>query len=158
FPAVAALCAPRPLLLGNSDADEIFPVPGYRRLADKVRRIYDLYCASRKFVLLETTGPHKDTTELRAGAVRWLNRWLKADAGLVTVGEFKPLPPQELKVLAATPEDALNKRVQDFFLKPASLELPHAPGVAKEWWQGERTALQTALNEKVFRNWPAQPP
>ena len=30
FPMVAALCAPRPLLLGNSDADSIFPVPGYR--------------------------------------------------------------------------------------------------------------------------------
>jgi Prolyl oligopeptidase family len=158
FPLVAALCAPRPLLLGNSDADEIFPVPGYRRLADKVRRIYDLYGASRKFVLLETTGPHKDTPELRAGAFRWLNRWLKDDAGPVREGGFKPLPPQELKVLAATPEDALNKRIQDFFLKPASLELPHAPGVAKEWWQGERIALETALKEKVFRDWPAQPP
>ena len=158
FPMVAALCAPRPLLLGNSDADEIFPVPGYRRLADKVRRIYDLYGASRKFVLLETTGPHKDTPELRAGAFRWLNRWLKDDAHPVTEEEFKPLPPQELKVLAANPEDAINKRVQDLFVKPASLELPHAPGVAKEWWQGERAALQTALKAKVFRNWPAQPP
>jgi Prolyl oligopeptidase family len=158
FPLVAALCAPRPLLLGNSDADEIFPVPGYRRLADKVRRIYDLYGASRKFVLLETTGPHKDTPELRAGAFRWLNRWLKDDAGPVAEAEFKALPPQELKVLAATPEDALNKRIQDFFLKPATLELPHAPGVAKEWWQGERAALETALKEKVFCNWPPQPP
>jgi dienelactone hydrolase len=158
FPMVAALCAPRPLLLGNSDADEIFPVPGYRRLADKVRRIYDLYGASRKFVLMETTGPHKDTPELRAGTFRWLNRWLKDDADPVTEAEFKPLPPQELKVLSAAPEDAINKRVQDLFVKPANLELPHAPGVAREWWQGERAALQTALKEKVFRNWPAQPP
>ena len=44
-----ALCAPRPLLLGNSDQDEIFPVPGYRRLADKVRRIYELYGAADHF-------------------------------------------------------------------------------------------------------------
>src|SRR5207253_2091076 len=46
FPMVAALCAPRPLLLGNSDADDIFPVSGYRRLADKVRRIYELVGAA----------------------------------------------------------------------------------------------------------------
>src|SRR5207248_9430484 len=49
FPQVAALCAPRPLLLGNSTADYIFPVPGYRRLVDKVRRIYDLYGAGENF-------------------------------------------------------------------------------------------------------------
>src|SRR5262249_20627206 len=49
FPLVAALCAPRPLLLGNSDADTIFPVPGYRRLAEKVRKVYDLYGADNKF-------------------------------------------------------------------------------------------------------------
>ena len=35
FPLVAALAAPRPVLLGNSDVDDIFPTPGYRRLADK---------------------------------------------------------------------------------------------------------------------------
>ena len=66
FPMVAALCAPRPLLLGNSDKDEIFPVPSYRRLAAKVRNIYDLYGAGDKFALLETEGPHQDTPELRS--------------------------------------------------------------------------------------------
>src|SRR5262249_17775814 len=43
FDVVLALCAPRPLLLGNSDEDEIFPVPGYRSLAERARRVYDLY-------------------------------------------------------------------------------------------------------------------
>ena len=80
FPMVAALCAPRPLMLGNSDKDDIFPIPGYRRLADKARKIYDLYGASEKFVLLETSGPHKDTPELRSGAFRWMNKWLKNDS------------------------------------------------------------------------------
>src|SRR5262249_30275733 len=77
FPEVAALCAPRPLMLGNSDADGIFPVPGYRRLAEKVRRVYDLYGAGDKFIVVETEGPHKDTPELRLAAYRWLNRCLK---------------------------------------------------------------------------------
>ena len=56
FATVAALVAPRPLLLGNSDEDDIFPVPGYRRLAEKVRKIYDLYGAGSKFVLSGDAG------------------------------------------------------------------------------------------------------
>ncbi len=84
FAMVVALCAPRPLMLGNSDADDIFPVPGYRRLADKAQRIYELYGAGDKFALLETKGPHKDTPELRRGAYRWMNRWLKDDTSEVT--------------------------------------------------------------------------
>ena len=54
FATVAALCAPRPLLLGNSDADDIFPVAGYRRVAEKARKVYALYGAEEKFQLLET--------------------------------------------------------------------------------------------------------
>ncbi len=79
FGRVMALCAPRPLLLGNSDTDDIFPVAGYRRPAAKAKRIYELYDAADHFALLETKGPHKDTPELRLGAYRWMNRWLKND-------------------------------------------------------------------------------
>ena len=53
FATVAALCAPRPLMLANSDADEIFPVAGYQDLAERVRKIYKLYGAEDKFALLE---------------------------------------------------------------------------------------------------------
>ena len=58
-------------------------MPGYRRMADKVSKVYELYGAEEKFALLETKGPHKDTPELRAGAFRWMNRWLKDDTGEV---------------------------------------------------------------------------
>ena len=78
FPtSVAALCAPRPLMLGNSDADEIFPSRLPPPLRQGAYRIYDLYVsAGDKFVLLETKGPHKDTPELlRRGAFTWLNKW-----------------------------------------------------------------------------------
>ena len=105
FPTVAALCAPRPLLLGNSDADDIFPVPGYRRLADKVRRLYALLGASEKFALLETKGPHKDTPELRLGAYRWMNRWLTGNNAEVTEPERPRLTPAQLKVLDHRPDD-----------------------------------------------------
>jgi hypothetical protein len=158
FDVVLALCAPRPVLLGNSDADEIFPVPGYRHLADKAKRIYELYDAKDKFKLMETTGPHKDTPELRLGAYRWMNRWLKNDTGPATDEPRPKFEPKQLKVFDKLPDDQINTTVQETFIKPARIEMPQAPEVAKEWWKGEEEKLRTALTEKVFRGWPEKPP
>jgi hypothetical protein len=157
FPLVAALCAPRPLMLGNSNADEIFPMPGYRRLVDKVRRIYDLYGAGDKFVLLETAGPHKDTPELRLGAFRWMNRWLNPGAPEVTEQERPRFTPAQLKVFDHLPDDAVNATIQDTFIKPAQPRLPQVPAVAREWWTGLRQQWLEDLKAKVFPGWPSEP-
>ncbi|HJZ94575.1 MAG TPA: prolyl oligopeptidase family serine peptidase [Gemmataceae bacterium] len=158
FPMVAALVAPRPLLLGNSDQDEIFPVPGYHRLAEKVRKIYELYGAGNKFALLETKGKHEDTPELRLGAFRWMNRWLKNDSSEVTEDKFERFTPQELKVLEKTPEGQVNTTIQDLLIRPADIELPKSPDVTRSWWPGEKVKLEAALKGKVFRGWPAKVP
>ena len=158
FPLVAALCAPRPLLLGNSDADDIFPLPSYRRLADKVRKVYDLYGASEKFALLETKGPHKDTPELRKGINEWMNRWLKQDRSEATEPDRPRLAPKQLKVLNRTPDDAGNATVHEFFLKPAHVELPESAAVTKEWWAGKNKEWMQVLRDKVFRGWPEPAP
>jgi hypothetical protein len=158
FPMVAALIAPRPLLLGNSDVDDIFPVPGYRGLADKVHRIYDLYGAGERFTLLETAGPHKDSPELRQGAFRWLNRWLKDQDGPVTEEERPRFTPQQLKVLPRAPEDALNATIHEYFIKPAKLDLPESAEVTRAWWEGKRPELMKELKEKVFAGWPSREP
>jgi hypothetical protein len=158
FPLVAALCAPRPLMLGNSDVDDIFPVPGYRRLADKVRRIYDLYGAGDKFVLLETKGPHKDTPELRQGAFQWMNRWLKKETGPITDPNVPRLTPQQLRVFDHLPADAINATIHETFIKPAQPDLPQVPAVAREWWTGRRREWMQNLRDNVFHGWPDQPP
>lgn len=158
FAQVAALCAPRPLLLGNSDADAIFPVAGYRRMAEKVRRIYDLYGAGDKFALLETVGPHKDTPELRRGAYRWMNRWLQGDASDVTEPEPQRFTPQQLKVFDRFPDDAANATIHESFLRPAHPELPRVAEVARQWWGGQSQEWLHALRERVFRCWPDNPP
>lgn len=160
FPMVAALCAPRPLLLGNSDVDDIFPVPGYRRLADKVRRIYDLYDARDRFALLETKGPHKDTPELRQGAFAWLNRWLKNETNPITGDrDDKRFTPQQLKVYPKQPpEDALNVAIQEVFIQPARPTLPRQADVVKVWWPAQAEEWRQALQDKVFRGWPQEPP
>ena len=48
YPLVAALVAPRPLLISNSDKDTIFPLDGVLRVHEKVRRIYKLYGAEKQ--------------------------------------------------------------------------------------------------------------
>jgi hypothetical protein len=158
FTQVMALCAPRPLLLGNSDADDIFPTAGYRRMAAKVRRIYDLYSAGDRFDLLETSGPHKDTSELRLGAYRWMNRWLKGDNTEPTENEPVRFEPRQLKVFDRFPDDAINATIHESFIRPAHPELPHVPEVARQWWAGQSKEWMNTLRERVFGGWPRQAP
>lgn len=155
FAKVAAMIAPRPVLLGNSDADDIFPVPGYRRIAEKTRRIYELYGAGEKFALLETKGAHTDTLELRAGAFRWLNRWLKSDNSEVKDPDaLTKLLPEQLRVFPKLPEDQRNTTIQESFVRAAQIELPKSAEVARNWWPGKREELLKELKEHTFRNWP----
>jgi cephalosporin-C deacetylase-like acetyl esterase len=158
FPSVAALVAPRPLLLGNSDKDDIFPVPGYRRLAEKTRKIYELYGAGSKFALLETQGKHEDTPELQRGEYRWMCKWLKGEDKEFAIEPFEKIPPQELKVLDKTPEDQINTTIQESFIKPADIELPKSADVIRSWWPGEKAKLETALRDNVFGGWQTRRP
>jgi dienelactone hydrolase len=158
FAQVAALCAPRPVLLGNSDADDIFPVAGYKDLAARVRKIYALYGVEEKFGLLETKGPHKDTPELRVGEYAWMNRWLKGDTSEIEDEERPKIDKRDLKVFASIPEDAANKYIQETFIKPARPELPRSPEVVKEWWKSKQREWLDLLREKVFHGWTTNPP
>jgi hypothetical protein len=157
FGLVAALCAPRPLMLGNSTADGIFPVHGYRPVADKARKIYELYDAADKFTLLETAGPHKDTPELRLGAYGWMNRWLKNDTRPVTEVERPRFTPQELKVLPAIPRDSRNALIQESFIPSATAPALPENDVAP-WWEQQQREWKKALTEKVFSGWTTTPP
>jgi cephalosporin-C deacetylase-like acetyl esterase len=157
YTLVLALCAPRPMLLGNSDADVIFPVPGYRRMAGKVKHLYEVLGAKECFALLETKGPHKDTPELRYGAFRWMNRWLVGDDRPIKEPDRPLLKPQQLRVFDRAPGDAINDVLHERFRRPAKLEMPQG-AVAREWWKGKAPELKKALRERCFRGWPEKPP
>ena len=151
FATVAALCAPRPLLLGNSDKDDIFPVEGYRRLAEKVNKVYALYDAAEKFQLLETKGPHGDSPELLAGINGWMNRWLKGDSTAdVKATLEKRFKPAELKVFATLPEKRVNETIDDTLI-------PKAKFVEKDW-PAQAEKLREALKSHVFGGWAKNPP
>jgi len=155
YPAVAALMAPRPLLLANSDRDGIFPLDGVVRTYCQVRRIYELFHAGDSLGLNIVPGPHKDTQDLQVPAFRWFNKYLKHDP-LALVGEAaeKRFQPQELKVFAQLPADSLNATIQETFV--AAAPVPAVPDSVPQW-QSLRDGWLTALAQKSFRAWPDKP-
>jgi hypothetical protein len=120
YPLVAALVAPRPLLICNSDKDSIFPLDGVMRLHEKVRRIYDLYGATDKLGLIITEGPHRDTQELQLPVFRWFNRFLKGEQPLVEMAAVPMFTGQQLKVFESLPADEITSKCYENFTRVAS--------------------------------------
>jgi len=153
YPLVAALVAPRPLLISNSDKDRIFPLDGVVRLHSKVREIYSLYDAEKNLGLNITEGPHQDTQELRIHAFVWFNRFLKGQNPLIDKPAVSFFEPEQLKVFDELPTDQINTQIHESFVPKATQ--PSAPKSAVEW-AGQRKAWMKALREKSFRAWPTQ--
>ncbi len=150
---VAALVAPRPLLISNTDRDGIFPLEGVVRTHAQVRKIYELHKATDKLALHITAGPHKDTQELRVHAFRWFNHFLKNDDELIEKTAVKMFEPEDLKVFDKLPEDELNSEIQETFVsKSDSTDVPEG----KKAWRAKRDSWRTALQEKAFRGWPQE--
>jgi len=155
YPQVAALVAPRPLLISNTDSDGIFPLDGVVRTFEKVRRVYALLGAKDKVALNITAGPHQDTQELRIHAFRWLNKHLKGDDSLIDTTATKLFRPEQLKVFETLPEDQRNTEIHETFVPAA--DASHMPQSQEAWiqWRGEKLKQ---LQAKSFRGWPSQPP
>ncbi|MCY2966975.1 MAG: prolyl oligopeptidase family serine peptidase [Planctomycetota bacterium] len=153
FAQVAALVAPRPLLISNTDKDTIFPLEGVVRVHEKVRRIYRLYGAEKNLGLQITEGPHLDTQELHIHSFRWFNRFLKNDPqSQVEKTAVKFFAPAQLRVFDMLPADELVTRVAESFVPPASpLTLP----VSASTWADRRDKVLAGLREKAFRGWPS---
>ncbi len=155
YTKLAALLAPRPLLLANSDKDTIFPLDGVMRVHGELSRLYALHKASDKLGLLITEGPHKDTQDLQVPAFRWFNRWLKNEPDtLVKVAAEKLFTPKQLRVfpVGGHPADERTTKIHDTFVPLAA---PPVPTDAAEWAKQKETWMR-ALREKVFRGWPAE--
>jgi dienelactone hydrolase len=152
YAQVAALVAPRPLLISNTDKDPIFPLEGVVRIHDSVRRIYRLLDADKNLGLQITEGPHADTQELHLHAFRWFNRFLKNDAeSQIDKTAVKLFKPAELRVFDRLPGDEINTSIQGRFT--AIAPEPAVPSSAGAW-QSQRDAWHQGLRDKVFRGWP----
>jgi dienelactone hydrolase len=153
FPQVAALIAPRPLLIGNSDRDPLFPLDGVVRLYNQTRRIYQLYGKTNQLGLLITEGPHADTQDLQLPVFRWFNRFLKGQDPLIEMAAKDFFPADRLRVFDKLPEDQVNTRIDETFVPKAAT--PSPPGSPAEG-RTRQAACLSALREKVFAGWPAE--
>ena len=153
YPQVAALVAPRPLLICNSDSDSIFPLDGVVRLHNEVRKVYQLFGAATNLGLIISQGPHKDTQELQVPVFRFFNHHLKGQDAPVEMAATNFFEPEQLKVFATLPADGINTNVQRTFVHVA--KTPSAPASTNAW-ERQRDAWLSWLNQKTFRAWPRE--
>ncbi len=146
YSMVAALVAPRPLLICNTDKDSIFPLDGVVRLHGNVRRFYDHFGSPDKLGIAITEGGHVDTQELQMPVMRWFNKWLKNSNAPVNNFAEKYFTVKELKVLAAIPEDEITSRCYENFTTLATNDKPHSP-----------ESIVEELRSKTFGAWPWMP-
>ena len=153
FPQVAALIAPRPLLIGNSDKDKLFPLDGVVRLYSQTRRIYQLYGQTNQLGLLITDGPHADTQDLQLPVFRWFNRFLKGQDPLIEMAAKDFFSADQLRVFDKLPEDEVNTKIDETFVpKPPVPSAPTTPAEA----QKRQADYLSALRARVFTGWPAE--
>ena len=151
YAKVAALVAPRPLLITNTDKDPIFPLDGVERVHMLTRKIYRLYDANKKLGLQISEGGHNDIQELQLAAFRWFNRFLKEDDFVIESATKKVLQPEELQVFRKLPTDQQNTRIDESFV-PRAPQSP--PPQSPSDWTAQRDAWLKALREKSFHGWP----
>ena len=126
FGTLAALVAPRALMIGNTDRDPIFPLDGVFRVQQEVAGLYATLNATNRFAIQWTTGGHDDTPELQVGCRVFLDRFLKGTPDPIRdAAEEKRLTPQQLKVFDRLPVDEKVTSVSDWFVpmaQPTSMQ------------------------------------
>lgn len=154
FDILAAMVAPRPLLVENSDQDPIFPLDGVMRVYQSLRSVYQSQGALDRLGLVITPGPHRDTQDIQVPAFRWIMRWLTGDEVVVDRPAKRTLSPARLKVFDAVPQDALNGRIDEIFRRGAPI--PPVPANQAELLS-LRDDWQRRLAETTFSGWPGKP-
>ncbi len=144
----AALLAPRPLLIVNTDHDTIFPLDGVQRVHAQVRRVYDLMGVPDRLGLVIGPGPHQDTQDLQVPVFRWFGRHLKGEETVVKEPAVKAFDPLALRVFGALPSDERNTRAAEWF--PDGGGAPELDVERAGGWQ----AVRARLRERVFGGWP----
>jgi dienelactone hydrolase len=153
YAQVAALIAPRPLLIANTDRDEIFPLGGVLDVYHKVRRVYKLHGYPERLGLNIAAGGHDDTQPLQVHAFAWFNEHLQGRREPIEglAEDFFPL--EQLKVFDELPKDEINSRVHETFV--AQAPAPPVPSSIDEW-DSHSATWRRLLLEKSFAGWPSE--
>ncbi len=140
FDRVAALVAPRPLLIANTDKDGIFPLDGVMGIYNRTRALYRKLGKEANIGIQIAEGPHKDVQPLNTGAFHWMNRFLKGANPMDLTDEpaRKMLSPSDLRVFTESPKDERVTTVDEWFVPR------------------EETKSLDVLRRDCFRAWPKQ--
>ncbi|HKS37546.1 MAG TPA: acetylxylan esterase, partial [Verrucomicrobiae bacterium] len=156
FPMVAALIAPRPLLIISGRKDLDFPPDGYHEVFGRSKRIYDLYAGGDSDRIREVDDDvgHSDPPQFLREARQWMRRWLQNESAPLDVETNAPAQEtaEDLACLTRLPADAINYRIHNQFTSPVSLKKPGS----RSAWNRRQAELMAQLNEKVFRWFPRE--
>ncbi len=148
---MAALAAPRPVKLVNTDADGIFPVSGIRRVEERVRKIYELYGKEENWAVFIGEGGHKDTREVQLATFPWMYRFLKGEELGEVPEAIAYFENEEVKVFDQIPADEINTTIDEEFLpEPISPPVP----LNEEQWASAKETWMEMLEAKTFAGWP----
>lgn len=155
WPTLAALIAPRPLLMHNSTEDFYYPQEGYLKVLERAKEIYGWFGAEEKVEMFEVPGGHGYTGPEREKAVEWSDRWLKGNETTVKERPFEKVTNEELGALGGHfgdhPEN-INDRIQELLVPQAVLEAY----TSKAAWERKRAEVTESLRSIVLRNMPAK--
>jgi dienelactone hydrolase len=158
FDTIAALAAPKAMLVENTDKDPIFPEDGVRRIYSQVEKVYGWYGAKEKLGLVIGKGGHADTTELRHPSFAFMDRWLKDVKRPIDEPDRK-IPMDDVQVIKGNrpPDDCQNVVIHESFREHHLGAIVESEGQTF-FRDNDRlvplSELRVALSKLTFAGWP----
>ena len=157
---LAALIAPRPLLICSADHDGIYSIASIRECKERASQYYEMLDASDAIGLIETPTPHSYHVTSTTGIFSWFARHLRGeDRAPDTFDDVDPYevndrPAEELRVYVdGPPRDERTSVIHDSFVPLAARpKLDSADAV-----KAERARVVDALKARTFRQFPDEP-
>jgi dienelactone hydrolase len=153
FARLAALSAPKPLLVLNTESDPLFPLDGVTEIYQHVRRLYELDGRSADIALKHAVGAHEDSRKFQLYTIQWFDKYLMGKTRSVENEAKDFLEPEELKVFQRLPADEINTRIHEEFVPAA---VPPVMPESQSDWAKQRDEWMEDLREKCFAGWPVQ--
>ena len=154
YPQLAALVAPRPLLVANTDRDSIFPLEGVLDVHRKTRRLYELDDQPDRPRPADCRGRSRRPASPAIARARMVQRTFARQRLADRNRRPEIFLAGELKVFESLPTDSINAGIHETFVPLA--ETPAVPET-RDQWQSQRDGWLTALRQKCFAGWPADP-
>ncbi|HUU29988.1 MAG TPA: prolyl oligopeptidase family serine peptidase [archaeon] len=155
WPTLAALIAPRPLLMHNSSEDSYYPPLGYKAVLERAKEIYSWFGIADKTGMFEVPGPHGYTKEQCERAVEWSDWCLSGKKSKITEKPFAEVPGEQLAALGGVNGEHppnINACIQELLIPTARLE----DYDNLQEWERKRAEVMDRLCSVVFRNLPAE--